>query len=98
MLLQSLHQNWGFYFVCQVDDGGIGSLDLQQALEWLPYMPGWTVVYLAQESFTNKMIIQYQLPKILLAHSIILKIILEAAVGLDGSPKDTHKGLWTLLL
>ncbi|KAJ7075265.1 hypothetical protein B0H15DRAFT_792090, partial [Mycena belliarum] len=99
--LEGLCKHWGFYFTCQVDSLGHGSVDMQTTINvrigkdpcFHTNLPTGSQERLAAHN-TNCELAEARLQEMLLARLIIFSLFCKI---IGSCPTDDHKRLWVIL-
>lgn len=95
LLFEGLCQKWGFYFIAARGPDGIGSQDLEDAIETLPRTRGW-MRHIPQDYSAratcdyNESIAGFRFSKVVLARSIVFNTFIKVARDQNGGalPQD----------
>ncbi|KAF9001643.1 hypothetical protein BDZ89DRAFT_1081644, partial [Hymenopellis radicata] len=98
LLYEGLCQYWGLFFTCHVDEGSLGSSDVQRAvgeftaLGWSPLVDTTIAVSREVEQDCIDACVHRLFSKILLGRLLQLKLFLEVAVSVEN--QDDAKRIW----
>jgi len=93
---------WGFYFVAAPDAHGVGTRDLEYALEALGLNGDWEKdldkdrAGRSGKSATNHQIATRAFRKVLAARIVAFRLFLEAVIKVDKKLESKHKRYWLL--